>query len=157
MAKSKKQKQQVQAKSAFDTSFVYEPNQTLKIVIYAGIALVSFLLSFIYIFSANGTNAVLGFPLDDPWIHLTFARNLVDYHSFSYFKNEMATAGSTSPIYTLLLAAGFFVTSNEMILSYVIGIAFLMLSSVFFYKLSSYDFAKENVLCIACNGSFYCG
>ncbi len=154
MAKSKKQKQQVQAKSAFDTSFVYEPNQTLKIVIYAGIALVSFLLSFIYIFSANGTNAVLGFPLDDPWIHLTFARNLVDYHSFSYFKNEMATAGSTSPIYTLLLAAGFFVTSNEMILSYVIGIAFLMLSSVFFYKLSSYDFAKENVYALLATAIF---
>lgn len=154
MAKSKKQKQQVQVKSVLDTSFVYEPNQTIKIAIYAGAALLSFLLAFMYVFSASGTNGVLGFPLDDPWIHLTFARNLVDYHSFSYFKNEMATAGSTSPIYTLLLAAGFFVTSNEMVLSYVIGIAFLMLSSVFFYKLSSYDFAKENVYALLATAVF---
>lgn len=145
MAKSKKQKQQVKTQVSFDTSFVYEPNQTIKTAIYAGIALISFLLSFIYIYSANGANHILGFPLDDPWIHLTFAKNLVEYGSFSYFKNEMATAGSTSPIYTLLLAAGFLITSNEMILSYVLGIAFFVLSSVFFYKLSSYDFAKENV------------
>ncbi|MFA5011494.1 MAG: hypothetical protein WC644_06020 [Ignavibacteria bacterium] len=145
MAKSKKQKQQVKTPVAFDTSFVYEPNQTLKIAIYSGIAIISFLLSFIYIYSANGANNILGFPLDDPWIHLTFAKNLVDYGSFSYFKNEMATAGSTSPIYTLLLAAGFLITSNEMVLSYVLGITFFVLSSAFFYKLASFEFAKENV------------
>ncbi|MFA7359541.1 MAG: hypothetical protein WC139_00745 [Candidatus Kapaibacterium sp.] len=145
MAKSKKQKQQVKTNVSFDTSFIYEPNQMLKVAIYAGIAIISLLLSFIYIYSANGANNILGFPLDDPWIHLTFAKNLVEYGSFSYFKNEMATAGSTSPIYTLLLAAGFLITSNEMILSYVLGMAFFVLSSVFFYKLSSFEFAKENV------------
>lgn len=145
MAKSKKQKQQVKTTVSFDTSFIYEPNQTLKTAIYASIAILSLLLSFIYIYSANGANHILGFPLDDPWIHLTFAKNLVDYGSFSYFKNEMATAGSTSPIYTLLLAAGFLITSNEMVLSYILGMAFFVLSSMFFYKLSSFEFAKENV------------
>lgn len=148
MAKSKKQKQQVKAEVSFDTSYIYEPNQTLKIAIYSGIAIISLLLSFIYIYSANGTNNILGFPLDDPWIHLTFAKNLVDYGSFSYFKNEMATAGSTSPIYTLLLSAGFLITSNEMILSYAVGMAFFALSSAFFYKLASFEFAKENIYAI---------
>lgn len=143
MAKPRKQKQ-VQSKVVINTDLLFEPDKNVKILIYSGIAFISFILSFIYLFSANKVNGGFGFPLDDPWIHLTFAKNLVDYHSFSYFKNEMATAGSTSPIYTLLLAAGFFVTSNEMILSYVLGIAFLILSSLFFYKLSSFDFAKEN-------------
>ncbi len=154
MAKSKKQKQQSKAQVSVDTSFIYDPNQSVKIAIYAAIAVISFLLAFIYVFSANGTNGLLGFPLDDPWIHLTFAKNLVDYGSFSYFRNEMATAGSTSPVYTLLLAAGFFITSNEMVLSYALGIAFLMLSGVFFYKLSSYEFAKENVYALLVTAVF---
>jgi len=153
MAKSKKQKQ-VPTKVVINTDYLYEPNKNIKILIYSGIAFISFILSFIYIFSANKANGVFGFPLDDPWIHLTFAKNLVDYHSFSYFKNEMATAGSTSPIYTLLLAAGFFVTSNEMILSYVLGVAFLILSSMFFYKLSSYDFGKENIYALLVTAVF---
>lgn len=154
MAKSKKQKQQVKTKVSFDTSYIFEPNQSLRIAIYAGIAVISFLLSFIYIYSASVANNILGFPLDDPWIHLTFAKNLVDYGSFSYFKNEMATAGSTSPIYTLLLSAGFFVTSNEMILSYVLGIAFFVLSSAFFYKLASFEFAKENIYALLATAIF---
>lgn len=144
MGKPKKQKQ-VQNKVEINTDLLYEPNKNIKILIYLGIAFISFILSFIYLFSANKANNCFGFPLDDPWIHLTFAKNLVDYHSFSYFKNEMVTAGSTSPIYTLLLAAGFLVTSNEMILSYVLGIAFLILASIFFYKLTSYDFGKEGI------------
>jgi len=70
-------------------------------------------------FAANG---VFGFPLDDPWIHLQFARNLHDFGSFSYFRDQMTTSGSTSPLYTLMLAAGFFFTRDEMVLSYVLGI-----------------------------------
>ena len=45
MAKSKKQKQQVKTKVSFDTSYIFEPNQSLRIAIYAGIAVISFLLS----------------------------------------------------------------------------------------------------------------
>ena len=153
MAKSKKQKQ-VQTKVTINTEIIYEPDKNIMILIYSGIVLISFFLSFICLFSANKTNGGFGFPLDDPWIHLTFAKNLVDYHSFSYFKNEMATAGSTSPIYTLLLAAGFLVTSNEMILSYILGIAFLILSSVFFYKLSSYEFEKEGIYALLVTAVF---
>ena len=65
-----------------------------------------------------------GFPLDDPWIHLTYARNLHDHHSFSYFPGEKSTSGSTSPLYTLLLAAGFSFTRDEKALSYALGILF---------------------------------
>lgn len=76
-----------------------------------------------FAFSAWQSNGGSGFPLDDAWIHLQFARNLHDFGSFSYFQNTMVTSGSTSPLYTLLLAAGFFLSSNEMILSYACGIA----------------------------------
>lgn len=79
----------------------------------------------VYTYQTNGN---FSFPLDDPWIHLQFAKNLHDYGSFSYYKNEMVTSGSTSPLYTFILGAGFFLTSNEMILSYVLGISFLVLA-----------------------------
>lgn len=65
-----------------------------------------------------------GFPLDDPWIHLTYARNLHDHGSFAYFPGDAPTAGSTSPLYTLLLALGFTFTRDEKLLSYALGILF---------------------------------
>ena len=44
-----------------------------------------------------------GFPLDDAWIHLQFARNLADGHGFS-FNPGVPSSGSTAPLWTLLLA-----------------------------------------------------
>lgn len=95
------------------------------------------------------TNGSFGFPLDDPWIHLQFAKNLHDYGSFSYYKNEMITSGSTSPLYTLLLAIGFFISSNEMVLSYILGISFLLISAFFTYKLTELYYPEKIILPIA--------
>jgi arabinofuranosyltransferase len=80
--------------------------------------------TFLVLHAHRVNHGIDGFPLDDPWIHLTYARNLHDHHSFSYFPGERSTAGSTSPLYTLLLAVGFSVTRNEKVLSYVLGILF---------------------------------
>ncbi|MBI3030113.1 MAG: hypothetical protein HYY64_11425 [Candidatus Rokubacteria bacterium] len=49
-----------------------------------------------------------GLPLDDAWIHLHFARNLAEGAGFSYNPGH-PVAGSTAPLWTLLLAAGFLV------------------------------------------------
>jgi hypothetical protein len=88
----------------------------------AGPAAVAAGASAFFLWTAYRANGVFGFPLDDPWIHLQFARTLREFGSFSYFRNEMVTSGSTAPLYTLLLAAGFLLTDNEMILSYVLGV-----------------------------------
>lgn len=45
----------------------------------------------------------LGFPLDDTWIHLQFARNLAAGRGLSYNPGELVT-GSTAPLWTALLA-----------------------------------------------------
>ena len=53
-----------------------------------------------------GTVGLSDFPLDDPWIHFQFARNLASGHGFAY-NPDVPVAGSTAPLWTLLLA-GFF-------------------------------------------------
>ena len=149
----KKRSQKVDlSKYTFDNP--YRPSRIIKIIFYSLIILIPVFLTYLYLRSSFKLNNVLSFPLDDPWIHLTFARNLVEYFSFSYFKNEMITAGSTSPLYTLILAVAFFIFSNEMIISYVLGILFLVGSVIVFYRLSTFEFQKENLFAMICTGIF---
>lgn len=48
----------------------------------------------------------IGFPLDDAWIHQTYARNLVLRGEWAFVPGQ-PSAGSTAPLWTLLLAAGY--------------------------------------------------
>lgn len=45
-----------------------------------------------------------GFPLDDTWIHLQFARNLAEGQGFA-FNPGVSSSGSSAPLWTMLLAA----------------------------------------------------
>ena len=101
-----------------------------KLFILAVVASLAGFLCIQTLTSALRANGESGFPLDDAWIHLQFARNLHDFGSFSFYKNEMVTAGSTSPLFTLLLAAGFFVTSDGLLLSHVVGIFSLLAAGI---------------------------
>lgn len=47
-----------------------------------------------------------GFPLDDGWIHQTYARNLAHNGRWEYTPG-VVSAGSTSPLWTLLLTVGY--------------------------------------------------
>jgi hypothetical protein len=53
----------------------------------------------------------IGFPLDDAWIHQTYARNLLQNGSWSFVPGEIS-GGSTSPLWTLFLALGFVFKGN---------------------------------------------
>lgn len=153
MAK-KKSSSKKHSEESVNLDFTFIPGAKFLIFIYAAIAFAALGLSYYYINFANMVNHYFSFPLDDPWIHLTFARNLIDYHSFSYFKSEMITAGSTSPIYTFVLSAVYLIIKNEFILSYVLGILFLISSAIFFYKLSSFEFSNENIYAFMLTGIF---
>jgi len=50
----------------------------------------------------SGTPARVGFPLDDAWIHLVYARNLLAGHGLAYNPGQLET-GLTAPLWTLLL------------------------------------------------------
>ncbi|MEE8524187.1 MAG: hypothetical protein V3T72_09675 [Thermoanaerobaculia bacterium] len=53
----------------------------------------------------------MGFPLDDSWIHLQFARQLAAGDGLAYHPGGAWVSGSTSPLWTALLAAGFLLPS----------------------------------------------
>ncbi|MCI0545981.1 MAG: hypothetical protein L0027_01710 [Candidatus Rokubacteria bacterium] len=70
-----------------------------------------------------------GFPLDDAWIHLQFARNLADGHGFSY-NPGVPVAGSTAPLWTLLLAGAFGVTGAHPLVAKALGIALALAAAL---------------------------
>jgi tetratricopeptide (TPR) repeat protein len=125
----------LQTSPLLDGSGVNKGSVFLSAVIVAGA-----ILCWYTGYAAYKLNGGFGFPLDDPWIHLQFAKNLHDYGSFSYYKNEMVTSGSTSPLYTAILALGLFITSNEMILSYVLGVLFFLSGGYVLFRMMELDF-----------------
>lgn len=151
MAKQLKKQAKGQKTTSYkvDISFSFDLNPLSSKIIIAFLLLLSVILPYYYITYAFSVNNFYSFPLDDPWIHLTFAKNLAEYGSFSYFKNELVTAGSTSPIYTFIIAVGFLITKNEMWLSYIFGILFFSLAVFYFYRTADQTFPKENWLAIA--------
>ncbi len=64
---------------------------------------------------------VAGFPLDDSWIHLHFARNIAEGAGFSY-NPGVPVAGSTAPLWTLLLALGAFVFGSSLAMVKAVGV-----------------------------------
>ena len=62
----------------------------------------------------------IGFPLDDSWIHQTYARNLA-LHGQWAFQLGHPSAGSTAPLWTLLLAPGFWLGLAPYGWTYLVG------------------------------------
>ena len=80
-----------------------EAMKSRKIPVWVWINLALALFSVgLYVFLASRTQAV-GFPLDDAWIHQTYARNLAELGEWSFVPGVIS-AGSTSPLWTFLLA-----------------------------------------------------
>jgi hypothetical protein len=63
-----------------------------------------------------------GFPLDDSWIHLHFARNLATGAGFAYNPGQ-PMSGSTAPLWTLLLGAGALVAGASLVMAKTVGVA----------------------------------
>lgn len=72
-----------------------------------------------YLFAAALTYR-LGFPLDDSWIHVTYARNLALFGQWA-FRLDHPSAGSTSPLWIILLAPGFWFHLGPLWWSYALG------------------------------------
>jgi hypothetical protein len=76
-----------------------------------------------------------GFPLDDAWIHQTYARNLAASGQMAYVPGQ-TSAGSTSPLWTLLLAAGYGLKVDYRLWTYLLGGLALALVAIYIARLS---------------------
>lgn len=89
-----------------------------------GIVVVVLLVIAIYL-GLSFTNSGPGFPLDDGWIHQTYARNLAQTGQWAYVPGEVST-GSTSPLWTILLAVGYLLRLPYLLWAYALGTACLL-------------------------------
>lgn len=60
------------------------------------------------------------FPLDDAWIHQTYARNLAETGQLAYVAGQ-PSAGSTSPAWSFLLSVGYLVGLDFRLWTYLLG------------------------------------
>ena len=75
-----------------------------------------------------------GFPLDDAWIHQTYARNLAKTGQLAYLPGE-PSAGSTSPAWSFLLSIGYMLGLDYRIWAYLLGALSLAATAWLAYRL----------------------
>jgi hypothetical protein len=78
---------------------------------------------------------IFGFPLDDGWIHQVYARNLATRGEFAFFAGQ-PSAGSTAPLWTILLAVGYVLHLDFRIWTYFIGALLLGVSAILAARLA---------------------
>jgi len=66
----------------------------------------------------------IGFPLDDSWIHQTYARNLAISGEWTFLPGEIS-GGSTSPLWTAVLSVGYLLRIPPFIWTFGMGILLL--------------------------------
>ena len=102
-----------------------------------------------------------GFPLDDSWIHLHFARNLAEGAGFSY-NPGVPVAGSTAPLWTLVLAGVFSLGGAGVMGAKVVGTALAAAVALLTWRLAlawtgSRGLALVAGICVAGSGPLLWG
>ncbi len=87
------------------------------------LAVVVLLIATVYLLASQLTYGI-GFPLDDSWIHQTYARNLAQHGEWA-FRPGVPSAGSTAPLWSALLALGFLLRLSPYIWAYLLGMVTL--------------------------------
>ena len=66
----------------------------------------------------------IGFPLDDAWIHQTYARNLVEWGQWAFWRRQVS-GGSTAPLWSAFLALGYWLKLSFYFWAFALGGVFL--------------------------------
>jgi hypothetical protein len=99
------------------------------------LALCSALFSALLYLGWSYSYGSLGFPLDDGWIHQTYARNLAYTGQMSYVPGQ-PSAGSTSPLWTILLSIGYLLQLDYRLWTCFLGAVGLALTAWTAYRLA---------------------
>jgi len=94
------------------------------LVFWMGLAL---MVGLFYLAVSSWVFGFSGFPLDDAWIHQTYARNLANSGQLAFIPG-VPSAGSTAPLWTILLSTGYLLGVPFQIWTYGLGIILLGLT-----------------------------
>ena len=97
------------------------------------VAVVSVLSSALYPVYAR-SHGVVGFPLDDAWIHQTYARNLAQTGQLAYLPGQ-PSAGSTSPTWSFILSVAYMLEIDFRLWTYLVGCLALATTACLTYRL----------------------
>jgi hypothetical protein len=97
--------------------------QNLKWI--ASITIIALFSAGFYLWSSQRIYG-FGYPLDDAWIHQTYARNLIEAREWSFIPGT-PSAGSTSPLWTFILAFSPLLDLDHRVWTYFMGILLLVL------------------------------
>lgn len=111
----------------------------IKLPLWLGLAA---LIGLSYLATAQFIYGYGGFPLDDAWIHQTYARNIGQRGEFAFIPG-LPSAGSTAPLWTLLLSLGYALGLPFKGWAYGLGILFLGLSGFSMARLGQQLFPRE--------------
>jgi hypothetical protein len=104
-----------EGKSHIATRLAYNPGiWSASLCILAVIAVVA-----AYLLTSSRLIGI-GFPLDDAWIHQTYARTLAQYGEWAFFPGQ-PSAGSTAPLWSMLLALGYLVKIPYFLWTFLLG------------------------------------
>ena len=90
----------------------------LIIVLLAGLSISVYQIASLYTFR-------VGFPLDDAWIHQTYARNLAERGEWAFLPG-IQSAGSTAPMWTSVMALGQLLGINAITWANLVGLSLLV-------------------------------
>lgn len=90
-----------------------------KRTIIAGLGLLAALSLGLYLVAAARVFRV-GFPLDDAWIHQTYARNLAARGAWEFLPGK-PSAGSTAPLWSLALSLGYWLGIDKYLWTFTLG------------------------------------
>jgi hypothetical protein len=116
----------MQTKPAQDLTFpqdqahpaIKTTNRSAVIVFAAFIVLTALAVS-VYLLASSAVYSI-GFPLDDAWIHQTYARNLALYGQWAFVPGQ-PSAGSTAPLWSGLLSLGYLLQIPHFFWSFLLG------------------------------------
>ncbi len=92
--------------------------------------------------AVSNSSVGLGFPLDDAWIHQTYARNLAEFRQWAFIPG-ITSAGSTAPLWSALISLGYFMRLDPLFWTYLGGLALLALSAWLAARWFSVRFPKR--------------
>jgi len=98
--------------------------------------------------SALLISPIVSYTADDTYIHLQFARNILDGKGFSFNPGE-PTYGSTSPLWVFLIAAGGMLSHDLLAVSKILSICFTF-GALLLFALIVNMFLREYIYVFAC-------